>query len=70
MATINITDLHTTGADLFSDSESYLNELMDDELNLTHGGFTFAIPTSPVCAVALSVTVATFIGYTIYETTS
>jgi hypothetical protein len=38
MTTIKISDLHPTGSDLFHDSESYLNELTDDQLDLTHGG--------------------------------
>lgn len=37
MATIKISDLHPTGADLFQDSENYLNELTDEELDLTQG---------------------------------
>jgi hypothetical protein len=32
MATINISDLRPTGSDLFSDSESYMSELGDNEL--------------------------------------
>ena len=38
MPTIKIDDLHPTGAELFSDSESYLNELGDGELDLINGG--------------------------------
>ena len=38
MATIKILNLHTTGTELFSDSESYMNELGDNELNNTNGG--------------------------------
>jgi len=37
MATIQILDLHPTGADLFQDSENYLNALTDEELDLTRG---------------------------------
>jgi hypothetical protein len=48
MATINISDLHSTGADLFSDSESYMNELTENELFGVNGG----IVTTPVCAAA------------------
>ncbi len=43
MATIKISDLHPTGADLFQDSENYLNELTNDELDLAQGGFTPAV---------------------------
>ncbi|MEA5598440.1 hypothetical protein [Rivularia sp. UHCC 0363] len=38
MSTIKISDLHSTGAELFSDSESYMNELGDNELNDINGG--------------------------------
>jgi hypothetical protein len=38
MATINISDLRPTGSDLFSDSESYMNELGDSEVHTIHGG--------------------------------
>ena len=44
MATIKISDLHSAGSELFMDSESYLNELTNEELNMTHGGST------PLCA--------------------
>lgn len=39
MATINISDLHPTGTELFSDSESYMGELSEHELSV-HGGGT------------------------------
>ena len=38
MSTINISDLPPSGYDLFSDSETYLNELTNDELSLVSGG--------------------------------
>lgn len=50
MATINISDLHPTGSELFSDSESYMSELGDNEFASVNGG----ILTSPVCAVVVS----------------
>jgi hypothetical protein len=43
MPTIKIDDLRPTGAELFSDSESYMNELGDGELDV-YGG-----RTTPVC---------------------
>ncbi|MEQ9234320.1 hypothetical protein [Coleofasciculus sp. E2-BRE-01] len=45
MASIKITSLNMTGSDLFIDSESYLNELTDEDMNKTKGGIiiTFAI---------------------------
>lgn len=45
MSTIKISDLHPAGSDLFSDSESYMSELGDNELDIINGG---AI-TTPVC---------------------
>jgi Mg-chelatase subunit ChlD len=44
MAKIAISNLRPAGAELFVDSESYLNELTDAEMNMTHGG------SSPFCA--------------------
>lgn len=40
MATIQISNLSATGAELFGDSESYLNELTNEEMNLTGGFFS------------------------------
>lgn len=37
MATINISNLSPAGAELFGDSESYLNDLTNEELNATGG---------------------------------
>ena len=39
MATIKISNLHPTGAELFSDSENYMNELSDGEIGTIQGGF-------------------------------
>jgi len=50
VATINISDLRPTGADLFSDSEGYMNDLSDSELGTVNGG----ILTSPVCAAVIA----------------
>ncbi|MEB3181908.1 MAG: hypothetical protein VKL59_23170 [Nostocaceae cyanobacterium] len=38
MAFIKIHELRPAGAELFQDSESYLNELNDQELSATFGG--------------------------------
>lgn len=38
MAKIKISDLNPTGSKLFSDSESYMNELGDGELEMINGG--------------------------------
>ncbi|NEP54095.1 MAG: hypothetical protein F6K65_37015, partial [Moorea sp. SIO3C2] len=38
MAKIKIKDIKSTGADLFDDSESFMNELSNDELDQAMGG--------------------------------
>ncbi|MDY6784961.1 MAG: hypothetical protein SW833_20875 [Cyanobacteriota bacterium] len=38
MATINISNLSPTGAELFGDSESFLNDLLDDDMIFGGGG--------------------------------
>ena len=43
MANIKIDNLRPTGTELLSDSESYLTDLNQDELNI-QGGFTWVIP--------------------------
>ena len=61
MASIAIPDLNTPGLDLFQDSESFLNELTEDELNMTRGGITpfipYAIASSEPCAILVVVAV-------------
>ncbi|MGB7444062.1 MAG: hypothetical protein WA919_23600 [Coleofasciculaceae cyanobacterium] len=48
MSKIKIHDLRPTGADLFDDSESFLNELSNDELNQAVGGLVLSpVPTRP-----------------------
>jgi hypothetical protein len=39
MSNIAISDLHPTDFNLLSDSESYMRELSDEELNALTGGF-------------------------------
>ena len=39
MAAIKITELHPAGSELFQDSESFLNELTDDEMGSIEGGW-------------------------------
>ncbi|MCC5610089.1 hypothetical protein LC612_25825 [Nostoc sp. CHAB 5834] len=43
MATIAISNLRAPGAELFMDSESYLSELTDTEIDGTKGGITPAV---------------------------
>lgn len=56
MPNITISELHPTGFDLFSDSESYLKELSESELG-TKGG---AMSTT-ICAISFAIGFA--IGY-------
>jgi hypothetical protein len=46
MASIKISNLNPTGSDLFADSESYLNELKDEELTSIQGGTGVCNPRS------------------------
>lgn len=59
MATINISDLHPTGSDLFSDSEGYMNELGDSEIGAIQGG-----RTSLLCVAISIVIVVASVYYT------
>lgn len=43
MPTIKISDLSPTGSQLFHDSESYMNELSDGELDIINGASLSAI---------------------------
>ena len=64
MTTINISDLHPTGTELFSDSESYMNELGDSEISNIQGGLT-----TPVCAsITVSILVSQAAAPLIYDT--
>jgi len=49
MANITISDLRPAGADLFSDSESYMHELTDSEMLDTLGGWRVIITRTLVC---------------------
>ena len=46
MASIKINNLQPAGSDLFNDSESYLNELKDQELDVVNGGLVSIIPVT------------------------
>lgn len=47
LPTIKISNLNPTGSELFSDSENYLTELTDEELNLTGGIIIGTSTTNP-----------------------
>lgn len=59
MAVIAISDLSPAGSQLFSDSESYLSNLSEEELSI-HGGITPSVlATSSIsCVHSIAVTVA------------
>jgi lactobin A/cerein 7B family class IIb bacteriocin len=57
MANIIISDLRPAGAELFGDSESFINELTDEDLNMTHGGIT------PGLVIAVALTLLAFAAY-------
>ena len=48
MANINISDLRPAGADLFLDSESYLNDVTEGEMTNILGGGSFLLCITPV----------------------
>jgi hypothetical protein len=51
MANILIIDLNLNGSELLTDSESFLNELTNDKLNIINGGANLSlmngVPTQP-----------------------
>lgn len=49
MSKISIANLNPAGSNLFSDSESYMTDVADIELEHVNGGFWSF--TSPICAV-------------------
>ncbi|MBW4641943.1 MAG: class IIb bacteriocin, lactobin A/cerein 7B family [Goleter apudmare HA4340-LM2] len=71
MATIAITELRPVGHEFFSDSESFLGELSDSELNDINGGIFQLIIASAAyssiqCGAAISAA-ATIVGTLIYK---
>ena len=65
MANINISDLRPAGADLFLDSESYLNDLTEGELDLTSGAlsWTIAVASSKGCILGGAMVVGAVAGW-------
>jgi hypothetical protein len=69
MAVITVSDLNPVGYDLFSDSESYMIALSEDELGVQGGAWWSSITTasSGVClSVGATVLVATLVGSYLY----
>ena len=52
MASIKISELRPAGSELFSDSESYISELSEGELDI-QGGFMPLLITATVVAITL-----------------
>lgn len=55
MATIAISNLHSVGSDFFADSESYMNELSEQELHEMQGGGSPAYALVGVLAVGIGI---------------
>ncbi len=53
MASINLTELHTTGSALFQDSESFLNELDNNIGDSVYGGDSYSSATNNVLAFGI-----------------
>ncbi|MEH1853587.1 MAG: hypothetical protein V7L11_18385 [Nostoc sp.] len=61
MATIKINNLNASGSELFSDHESYLSDLTDDEITLTQGGSS---PACVICTIGWSIVIGSAVyGY-------
>lgn len=54
MATIKISNLHPAGSEFFLDSESYMNEISEGELNSINGG------TGVWCAISIGLSIDAF----------
>lgn len=54
MASIKIYDLGSAGSELFQDSESFLNELTDEELGTVEGGTSITVSVSLSWSVTVS----------------
>jgi len=59
MGNIKISDLCSTGSELFSDSESYMSELNDSAIDSISGG------TTPICAISIASSYPCFVATSI-----
>lgn len=50
MTAIKISDMHPAGSDLFVDSESFLSDLSDSEIQI-QGGLIYPFITTPVITI-------------------
>ncbi|BAZ13513.1 hypothetical protein NIES4071_53520 [Calothrix sp. NIES-4071] len=45
---VKVNQLHPVGSELFNDSESYLNELTENEVREVQGGYKYSAVTSDI----------------------
>lgn len=62
MANIAILDLRPTGASLFQDSESFMMDLYEDELDVT-GGAIWTVTSSKPCILGAAFVVGAVVGW-------
>jgi hypothetical protein len=60
MTSISISNLNTTGSDLFLDAESYLNELSNDSANVVGG--IMVTPLTPGNSRATAISIGTLVS--------
>jgi hypothetical protein len=72
MASIVISELHPAGFELFSDSEGYMRDLVDNEFDHLYGGGSpliyagvLALESSAACAGLAGAAVGGVIGWTV-----
>ena len=70
MASINISDLNTAGSDLFKDSESFMNDLVDGELGDIKGGWKWSGWKCGLSIVSSGLMGTPSIAVTIYAATA
>jgi len=54
MATIKISNLNPVGSEFFTDSETYLNELNEEQLNMIQGGSSLVCVSVGLAALYVS----------------
>ncbi len=56
MATIKVSNLHLIGTELFSDSESYMSELSNQEISSVNGGLISTFCNTTLTTIMIPVT--------------
>ncbi|BAZ13515.1 hypothetical protein NIES4071_53540 [Calothrix sp. NIES-4071] len=62
MAFLKISDLRPAGSEFFQDSESYLNELNEQEISATLGGGVVSVISQATVSVGISILTASLIS--------